>query len=508
MSVTDQPQLDRTSRDKDAIIEDFVGSGGTLETTYGADAADFVQTELGYAMIELIAAVGDSYNFACDRVGNEGFLPTLRETQSVLDHAKGLTYTPKGSIPSRYQLNLTTDFTDQLVLEEKRVVLTNPSVGARFPFEFEAEVVKPSGVTTFTAIVVAGRSVTHPPFVSQGTGTTRTRLLQSGVIDDSIVVVVGGVTWTAVSTFAESGPADLHYRVTFEEKTPGERFALIDYGDGINGAFPALGELIQISYRTGGGTDTNVPAGTIDRFEIPVTDSLGQIINITVSNDDPALQLGQDPETRDQIRVNAPIFARTNERLVSNTDYQDGAIEQGALRALAVTNNESSMIQENTVLVFIATSVTASTPKSDAESIKTSMLAKWPGRDTRRFLTAPVQTLSFKYELTVTYRSTANIATVQSEVESALTSFFAADSLIGDPQRFVLDIGRRVFRSNVSRVIDTLRSVASVDFTKLTTTDHTAVDVVSTTEFDVEPDVFQLPITSISDWTITYTKES
>ncbi len=492
MSITDQVKLDRSSRDLAAIIRDFVDPGGHLEQSFGPEFIEFRDTELGFAIIELISGIGDVFNAAADRVGNEGFFTTAVEIQSILDLAQGATYVPKSNTPSRWLLTFVTEELAALTLDKGMIMLTDSTLAVNVPFELEAEVNKGIGVTTFTGIFRAGRTINHPPFVSSGTGLTSTTLVKSNVIAEDIIVVIGGVTWDRVATFATANPTDTFYRLSIQELVPGERKTRIIYGDGIKGAFPPFGSLVEIEYREGGGLESNVPLNTITRFEEPVRDSGGNVVTITGTNDTAALQLGIDAESRDEIRVNAPVFFRTNERMVSNEDHEDAAIQAGAVRATTVTNNESSLIEENTVMTFVATSISATTPPEDAAAIRTQMLVLFPGRDTRREVTAPCQTLSFVYTVTVHLEETANQSEVQPLVDAALASFFAVDSLIGDPQKFVLDIGQRVFRSNVTRIIDKIQGV-----------DH--IEIAETG--DIQPSILELPITDTTTWPITYVKD-
>lgn len=492
MAFIDQPKLDRTSRDRAAIINDFIRPGGYLEQRFGAEFIEFAQTEIGFAMIDLIAGIGDTFNAAADRVGNEGFMATAQEVQSVIDHGRGLGYTPRGNVPSRWNLTFTTTFNDEIQIAAGRIILTNPAFGEQIPFEVESAATKAAGATSTTITVVAGRPISHGSFVSSGSGIQTTELIRPGVIDGSIRYVVDGVTWTQVEEFDDSGPNDLHFRVRVREEIPGQRISIIESGDGQNGRIPPAGSTVAINYRVGGGRASNVPLNSIDRFEFPLVDASNNVIPFTMTNPAAALQLGQDQESKDEIRINAPVFARTNERMVSNRDHEDAARNGGALRALAITNNESDLPFENTVLVFVASSLTIATTQAEADAIETAMLTAFPGRSTRRLNVIPAIPLSFTWTMNVVIRQSANEGVIRPLIDAALQAFFATDALIGNPPRFVQDIGRTVYKSNVERMADQVAGVVSVDITNP----------------DAVPLPYQLPITDLSTWTINITKET
>lgn len=492
MAFTDQPKLDKTSRDRASILDDFIRPGGYLEQQFGAEFIDFRETEIGFAIIDLIASIGDVFNAAADQLANEAFLPTAREIQSVLDLARTLGYTPRGNIPSKWNLLLTTSHLPEILLTKNTVVLTNPSFGPQVEFEVEQDTTKPLNNTTVTIPVIAGRTINHPNFISDGSGIQTTTLIRPNVIDDSIIYRVDNIQWTQVDEFDSSNPNDLHFRVRVREDVPGERVIIIDTGDGQKGLIPPAGSTISISYRIGGGLLSNVPIGSIDTFEQQLVDNSGSIIELTLTNNTAATQLGQDQETKDEIRINAPVFIKTNQRVVSNIDHTNAVLTSGALRALTITNNESDIVFENTVLIFVATSLSSATPTSDATAIKSTLLSNFPGRNTRRLNVVPAQTLNFNYTIDVLIRNTESEAVVRPKIITALQSLFASDSIIGSPPRFVQDIGRKIYKSNIKRVIDQLIEVVSVNIT----------------QGDITPTKFQLPITDINNWTINITQET
>ena len=60
-------------------------------------------------------------------------------------------------------------------------------------------------------------------------------------VNDGVTVYVGGTQWTVVDSFANSGASDTHVVIDYST-------GAIRFGDGVNGAIPASGQQITVSY--------------------------------------------------------------------------------------------------------------------------------------------------------------------------------------------------------------------------------------------------------------------
>ncbi len=124
--------------------------------------------------------------------------------------------------------------------------------------------------------------------------------------------------WTAVDSFAASGPADRHFRLDANggqiELGPAVRQP--DGGWTQYGAIPEQGAELRITgYRHGGGRRGNVAANTLTvlRAAIPGVAS--------VSNPAPAYG-GVDPESLDSARQRAAMEIRSRDRAVTAEDFE------------------------------------------------------------------------------------------------------------------------------------------------------------------------------------------
>jgi predicted phage baseplate assembly protein len=171
------------------------------------------------------------------------------------------------------------------------------------------------------AEVVRGEDLGH----SDGTPGQRMPLQRRPVVssDDPLTVEVETegetLTWEQVPHFAESGPADRHFRLdSFAGEVqfgPATRLP----GGGLvhHGAVPVLGSRVRITaYRTGGGRDGNVAAGQVQVLKTSVP------YVATVTNRAPAVG-GAEAESLDDAKVRGPLLLRSRGRAVTAADIEE-----------------------------------------------------------------------------------------------------------------------------------------------------------------------------------------
>jgi hypothetical protein len=129
----------------------------------------------------------------------------------------------------------------------------------------------------------------------------------------TLQVRANGVAWTAVPSLYDQGSGNQVY-ATLDLAGGG---TLVEFGDGVEGATLPTGQNnIQGSYRVGSGSAGNVGAGAI-------TTLVDRPVGVSgVTNPLPATG-GQDAQSPDDLRANAPQAVLTLGRAVSITDYQD-----------------------------------------------------------------------------------------------------------------------------------------------------------------------------------------
>jgi hypothetical protein len=143
-------------------------------------------------------------------------------------------------------------------------------------------------------------------FVQAPTPTGRQSTLQ---------VTANSVAWTEVPSLYQQPPSASVFATLNQ---PGGNTDIF-FGDGVEGAMLPTGQNnIQANYRIGSGLSGNVGASSI-------TTLIDRPLGVNgVNNPQPATG-GQDPQSVDDIRANAPLSVLTLGRAVSITDYQNFA---------------------------------------------------------------------------------------------------------------------------------------------------------------------------------------
>jgi len=134
-------------------------------------------------------------------------------------------------------------------------------------------------------------------------------------MQSTLQVLANGVAWNAVPTLYNQGPSQAVY--TTLNQSDGTTDVI--FGDGVEGAtLPTGMNNLQANYRIGSGSSGNVATGAL-------TTLMDRPLGVSgVTNPAPATG-GQDPQSIDNIRSNAPQTVLTLGRAVSITDYQNYA---------------------------------------------------------------------------------------------------------------------------------------------------------------------------------------
>ena len=131
----------------------------------------------------------------------------------------------------------------------------------------------------------------------------------------TLQVRVGGVLWAERPTLYGTGPRDRVYALRQSDTG----VTTVTFGDGAQGArLPSAQNNVRFAYRKGLGAAGNLRTGQLSML-------LSRPLGVKgVSNPDPSSG-GQDPETLDRARRNAPLRMLTLGRAVSAQDYADFA---------------------------------------------------------------------------------------------------------------------------------------------------------------------------------------
>ena len=258
----------------------------------------------------------------------------------------------------------------------------------------------------------------------------------------TLQVRVNDVLWHEAAALFGLGPPDRAY--TTRAGDDGQVTVL--FGDGLTGArLPSGTENVRAAYRKGIGKAGNVKAG---QLSLLMSRPLGLREAV---NPVPATG-GDDPESRDRARVNAPLTVLTLERIVSLRDYEDFARAfAGVAKALATWTWDGERQG-----VFVTIAGVDGTPVAETSATYKNLVAAMHDAGD------PYVPLRVKSYAAAPFRVAAEITRdpnyladqVEANVRAALLGYFAFDARA---------FGQPVALSEVMAAIQAVPGVVAVD---------------------------------------------
>jgi hypothetical protein len=391
--------IDYTSRDFFALREDLITRIQTRVNANGKTWSATDPADFGVAIVEAFAHIGDLNNYYIDRVANEAYLSTATQRQSLLNIASMYGYQVSGYRQALVDVTLTNSTGVDVVVPEGTLVsasitITNNGSATTYQEYYTVnsdvtiganasalgELVHGKNVTADAVNAANGDDIYDIPgerlAYSTGLPNQSYILTSNQVVDGSVEVFVRNgdsfVQWTQVDNLSEYGPQDFVYSLSYS----GTDYVSVNFGNGISGAIPVYGDDIKAQYFVGGGLIGNVDSGTNFRvISVPVSSGvlLASIVNVTISND-AAGYGGENPESNDSIRANAPSALRVSQRAVSLNDFKNFALTMsGVGKAAAYASSPTS------VVLYIGESTTDTSPDyyPGFNVTNTAVTSKW-----------------------------------------------------------------------------------------------------------------------------------
>jgi uncharacterized phage protein gp47/JayE len=351
--------VDYTSRDYDSLRADLIQ---LVRTRTGVDWQGDDPSDIGVALVEAFAYMGDVSNYYLDRVANEAFIDTATQRETLLNLARLFGYRPSGPTPADLPVTFTNTGSTAIDLPIGTQVVAPLQYGDYSEVYFETTQAVTQLAAGSSVIVGAkeGRTANTdradmidpatntalPVVLGASTGAQNINLVlpDTGVVDGTVQVYVGqGVaftTWTYVDSLLEWGPVDQVYTVELNA----DGTTSIVFGDGYNGAIPAPQQLISASYRISSGAAGNIRAGQITEVTfIPGNINLNARTALVVTNSSAGVGgANADNNTQTRAKLKKAISAR--KRAVTLWDYEAlGILVPGVGRTKALANTYSSV---------------------------------------------------------------------------------------------------------------------------------------------------------------------
>ncbi len=255
-------------------------------------------------------------------------------------------------------------------------------------------------------------------------------------VSSTLSVRVNGIEWTEVPSLYNAGPSD---RVFITRRT-GSGQTVVQFGDGVNGSrLPTGIENVEAVYRQGIGV-----AGMVGPKQLSML--LTRPLGVKDASNPNASEGGQEPETVDQSRANAPLTMRTIDRVVSLQDYEDAARAfAGVARALVTRSWDGH--QYVVVLTLAGTAGATIDPGGLLASNLLTALSN--AGDTQVLVSLASYTpVYFTMEGSVTVDPSYDAIAVKASIDVALRTYF--------------DFSQREFGQPVT-LSETIATIAGVD---------------------------------------------
>lgn len=324
--------IDYTSRDYLSLREELLNVLRSRVPEWdGSDPAD-----MGVALVEAFAYVGDVLGYYIDRVAQETFLASASQRQSLLNIASVLGYAPAGRVAAKVLLELTNADDADATLPAGYQVATTVRVGevsTQIVFELDEEVTVPANGSLDNVAATEGQTLVRVIGTSGGYAGQEFLIRDYPIIDRSVSLSIGSTTYTYIENLFNAGPD----AAVFTYRTDEFGLTTVTLGDGVSGLVPPEGQTVTATFRVGGGSDGNIAAEQF--FTSLSTPSFpGTITNPSAGAG------GIDEETNEEIRRNALAAFRTRVRAVSKQDFADLALNDTRIsKARARGNAYSSM---------------------------------------------------------------------------------------------------------------------------------------------------------------------
>ncbi len=258
--------------------------------------------------------------------------------------------------------------------------------------------------------------------------------------------------WSERADFDRSGPLARHYNV---DAARGQ----IVFGDGRVGRVPEVGGSVSVQWKTGGGSDGNLPARSL------VALLAGPALTLTQSV---AAWGGAEAETSGAAEARAVQSIADARCAVTLQDFERLALQvPGAplARAHAVAEFHPGLgcLPATGCVTLVVLSPCVRRHPDPTPALCRAVRCYL---DTRRPVTTEVHVtgpdwLSVSVKATLRTRRGANAASLRAEAQRRIDAFF--DPLTGGPDGNGWPFGRPVFRTEVLAVLDALPDVTAVE---------------------------------------------
>lgn len=508
MAVT--KTIEYVVKDFDSSVDAMINFA-TINYGSGTEAnrlwTDFNQASFSRTWLELVAFMADIFFFYFDNQATQSYLQTATVRSAVIDIAKQFGFTPSTAQSASGVASFTFSSAGTLP-RGTRVAAANGT-----EFFLTSNIVAPIA-GTYTGTVLQG-IIRAETFQTIGLQNEELNLIGPNVIVDldnsnpfdiTPQVTVNGNEYTLVDSFILSNGTDTPAitdslgnviggggRVFMLEVRP-SGVPFIRFGDGVFGRKVLLGETVNVTYRSGGGTIGNIPKQTLTTL----VDSVTFVSSVTNAAD---FSGGAEEQSIDQLRQLIPANLRTLERAVSQEDYADLVLANfpEILAASAEKNETDPGIDINIYLVPNGIGI----PKISENLTLKNNISSFVER--RKMVTIAFQikdaySVDTLFSLKVFISNTASKTTVQAAIVEAFENYFSLTT--GGASGAGVGFAEQILSENLETLLKDIPGVERFEFTRHTYSPRLEEYVLGLVTSYKSSEVEIYPNVSQSEWLI------
>lgn len=524
-------KLVRFPEDRKASLIDFAGTDfnsirlnliNYIRAVFPLDYNNFVESDLGMMLVDLVAYVGATTSMKADFLANENYLRTAKNRNNVKKLLELIGIRMKGPISAAANATLTfdtspyVDFFDQITipLENRVVQVTSPEDGAGLTFTlyktvngivdlanvdgsiilresegvgYDAENVG-SVLLHDNLVLLEGAVVRKTGTFGQDRGIKTISLDSSPIVEGSVQVYInGGELTSGVYTqvdniYFTSGASAKLFQVVSDDDFRGT----IVFGDGLNSMSPSPGDDYTVVYRVGGGSRGNISAEVINA-QVTVTNvnQGNATFTATLENSTRATG-GADSETVEHAKRYGPLSFRRQDRVVTLHDFTSFAntfiSSYGSIgKATAATRRAYS--SANIIDLYILEKASDTQLKKASPAFKNEMLL---AIDDKKMLTDEViivdgliRTMDLVLTARIDREVKANEETIKLKIRDAVLSYFNVDNTDFGREFNPQDLARAVFAVPEVRfaTVDNFPEPVKVDFNEIIQLNNLTINI-------------------------------
>lgn len=503
--------IDFTATDFASLREALISY---IRVVYPTDYQNFVESDLGTMLVELVAYMGAVLSMKADMLAHENFIHTAKDRGSIRKLFELIGISLKGPTSAQAEINLSMDgqtgsLTDILSLPVASRVISVTSPEDREPLTYTiyksvngiVDPLNSSNATisfdqtnwagdsssVWTGVMLEGAFATQEGQFSKVGTNQNISLEEAPVVQNSVQVFVSALGNTAEGSYRQvenifqaSSTLDRIFQVVYTD----DYNAKVIFGDGNTGIAPPPNADYFITYRVGGGSRGNTPDNFINALITGATyNSSPSSVRVTQKQ---IATGGAGAETAAHAKKYGPLTFKRQDRLVSLDDYVSFAsryVSPAGTVGKATASTRQAFSSANIIDLFILEKATDTQLQKASLSFKSGLLT---AMDPIKMITDEVivsDGLIRTLDLIVTVHLDEALQGIENgitaKVSQSIQEYFLSDKVdFGDPVIFA-DLNRVIFETPEVRFssIDNFSGDIFVDFNEVVQLNNLIVNV-------------------------------